>query len=157
NHQLKHFLSGGECALRVERRILRPDADPPAIGGDVLRLELRVDLLLIYAELRQPWSRDFQENGLLLRAEELDTLNARDEEEFGAEKLGVAAEFRKRISVSRNSQEDAEDVSEIVDNRRLSTDRRWQLWLDVVDLATELIPHLGDRVFVIPVLDPCDD
>src|SRR5262249_39502785 len=79
NHQLKHFFSRGERALRVERRILRSDADTPAVGGNVLRLQLGVDLLLIDAELRQPRSRDFQENGLLLRAEELDTLDARDQ------------------------------------------------------------------------------
>src|SRR5262249_1073866 len=114
-------------------------------------------LLLIDAELRQPWSRDFQENGLLLRPEELDTLDARDQQHFAAEELGVATDFRKRGSVARNSQEDAEDVSEIVDNHRRTTDRWWQLGLDIVDLAAELIPHLGNRVLVIPILDPCDD
>src|SRR5262249_61959475 len=62
NHQLKHFPSGGERALRVERRILRPDADTPAVGGHVLRLELGVDLLLIHTQLRQPSSRAFHHN-----------------------------------------------------------------------------------------------
>jgi hypothetical protein len=45
--------------------VLVADAHTAAVGGDVPRLELAVDLLLIDAELRQPLPRDFEDNDFL--------------------------------------------------------------------------------------------
>ena len=72
DHQIEHVLGRAEAALRIERDVLVADAHAAAVGGDVPRLELAVDLLLVDAELRQPLPRDFEEDDFLLFAEELD-------------------------------------------------------------------------------------
>ena len=57
-----------KLAVRIERDVLVADADAAAVGGDVLRLQLGVDLLLVDAELREPLPRDFEEHDFLLLA-----------------------------------------------------------------------------------------
>ena len=109
-------------------------------------------MLLVDAELRQPLPRDFEEDDFLLGGEELDLLDVR-QEQLAAQELGVAAQFREREAVAGNGQEDAVDVAEIVDHHRPAAYRGRQLRLDVGDLATELVPHLGDPVLVEAVLD----
>ena len=70
--QLEHVLGRAESALGIERDVLVADAHAAAVGGDVSRLQLGVDLLLVDAELRQPLPRDFEEDDFLLLGEELD-------------------------------------------------------------------------------------
>ena len=77
------------------------DAHAAAVGGDVPRLELAVDLLLVDAELRQPLPRDFQEDDFLLLAEEIDFLDVLHQQQLAAEELGVAAQFRDTSSRRR--------------------------------------------------------
>ena len=148
DHQLEHVIGRAETALRIERDVLIADAHAAAVGGDVPRLQLGVDLLLVDAELRQPLPRDFEEDDFLLGGEELDLLDVRHQQQLAAQELGVAAQLRERVAVAGNGQEDAVDVAEIVDHHRPAAYRGRQLRLDVVDLATQLVPHLGDRVLV---------
>ena len=131
---------------RIERDVLVADAHAAAVGGDVPRLELGVDLLLVDAELRQPLPRDFQEDDFLLFAEELDALDVRHQQQLAAQELGVAAQLGERVAVAGDGQEDAVDVAEIVDHHRPAAHRGRQLRLDVGDLAAQLVPDLRDRV-----------
>src|SRR5262249_17756251 len=64
------------------------------------------------------------------------------------QKLGVPTELRGRITVAADRQKDAVDVAEIVDHYRPAAHRGRQLRLDVVDLATELVPDLRDSILV---------
>ena len=105
-----------EVVPLVWRRVLVPDAHPAAVGGQVLRLELSVDLFLVDAELCQPLPRNFEEDDFLLFGEEIDFLDVRGLQQFAAQELGVAAQFRQRIAVAGNGQEDAEDIAEIIDH-----------------------------------------
>jgi hypothetical protein len=74
------------------------DTHPTTVGGDVPGLELRVDLVLVDAELRQPLPRDFQEDSFLLCSEQFDTLNARNQQHLATQELGVAAQLRERVT-----------------------------------------------------------
>ena len=95
DHQIEHVVGRAEAARRIERDVLIvADAHAAAVGGDVPRLELAVDLLLVDAELRQPLPRDFEEDDFLLFAEELDALDARHQEQLAAQELDVAAQLR---------------------------------------------------------------
>ena len=71
------------------------DAHAAAVGGDVLRLKLGVDLLFVDAELRQALPRDFEKDDLLLFAEEIDLLHILHEQQLAAQELDVAAQFGK--------------------------------------------------------------
>ena len=77
NHEIQHVIGRAETALRIERDVLISDAHAPAVGGDVPRLQVAVNLLLVDAELCQPLPRDFQENDFPLGGEELDFLDVR--------------------------------------------------------------------------------
>src|SRR5262249_27439862 len=121
------------------------------------RLEVAIDLLLVDAELRQPLPRDFEEDDFLLGAEELDLLDVWNQEQLAAHELGVAAQFREREAITSNGQEDAVDVAKVVDHHRPASYRGRQLRLDVGNLATELVPNLGDPVLVVPALDNSAD
>ena len=125
------------------------DAHAAAVGGDVLRLQLAVDLLLVDAELRQPLPRDFEEDDFLLFAEEFDLLDVRHQQQLAAQELDVAAQFGLRVAVAGDRQEDAVHVAEIVDHHRPAAHRGRQLRLHVGDLATQLVPDLRDRVLVV--------
>ena len=133
---------------RIERDVLVSDAHATAIGGDVPRLELAVDLLFVDAELRQPLPRDLEEDLLLLFAEQIDLLDVAHQQQLAAQELRVAAKLRLRVALAGNRQEDAVNVAEIVDHQRLAAHRGRQPGLDVVDFPAKLVPDLGDSVLV---------
>ena len=124
------------------------DAHAAAIGDDVLRLKLAVDLLFVDAKLRQALPRNFEEDHLLLLAEQIHLLDVRHQQQLAAQELGVAAKLGLREPLAGNRQEDAVNVAEIVDHHRLAANRGWQLGLHVVDLAAKFVPDLRDSVLV---------
>ena len=77
-------------------RYVVADADASAVGGDVPRLQLAVDLLLVDAELGQPLPRDLEEDDFLLLGEEVDLLDVRHRLQLAAQELGVAPQLGLR-------------------------------------------------------------
>ncbi len=153
NYQSEHVFGRLELAFRIDRDVLVANAHTAAVGSDVFRLQLAVDLLFVNPELREPLPRDFKEDDFLLFAEELDFLDIRHQEHFAAQEIGVAAQFRLRVALAGNGQEDAVDVAKIVDHHRPPAHRRGQLRLDIGDLAAKFVPDLRDSVLIVPVLD----
>src|SRR5215472_17076652 len=88
----------------------------------------------------------------MLVREQCDFFDARYQLEFATQEVSVAPQFRLCETVAGNSQENAVDVSKIVDHHRFAADRRRQTGLDVVDLATQFIPDLRDPVSIVLIL-----
>src|SRR5271166_3761023 len=151
--QIEHFINRPKATRWIERGIFCANAHPSAVGDDVFRLELGVDLIFIDPELREALPRDFEENRLLLLGKKIDFLHILHRLKLAAEELGVAAELGEREARSGNREKDTVDVPEIVDHHRASACRRRQLGLDVGNFSAEFIPNLWDRIPMIPVLD----
>ena len=155
--QIEHVLGGRKTAFRVEGDVLVTDPHPAAVGGDVLRLQLVVDLLFANPEAGEALPRNLQVDDLLLVAKQIDLVDPPDEQHLAAEKLRIAAQFGFREPVAGDRQENAVNVAEIVHHDRSAADRRRQLRLHVGDLAAEFVPNLRDRILMIPVLNDGGD
>ena len=129
DHQFEHVFGRAETARRIEWDMLVADAYAAAVSDDIFRLELAVDLFLIDAELCQPLPRDFEEDDLLLFAEQIDFLDVAHQEQLAAKELGVAAKFGLREAFTGDRQEDAVNVAEIVDYQRLAARPRAAIWI----------------------------
>ena len=98
----------------------------------------------------------FDIDGLGALSPELDFRHVLNEQQFTAQHLGDFFEFRCRVVIAVNSQEDTPHIAVVVVDHRGSRPRR-QLRLNVADLAAQLVPDLWQRRLVVLVLDPHGD
>ncbi len=153
NDQVEHVVGRLEDSQRIDDGVLFADAHPPAVGGDVARLQLGVDLLLVDAEAREPLTGHLEVDHFLLLGEQVDLLDVLDPLQLAPQKLDVAAQLGIAVAIPGDREEDAVDVAEIVDDHRTAAHRGGQARLHVVDLAAQLVPHLRNGVGVESVLD----
>jgi hypothetical protein len=118
-------------------------------GGadDVLRLQRRGQLREVQLEPGQALGREFQEDLLVLGAEELDLGNVRDLQEPRADVLDRVTQLALGEAVRGEPVDDAERVAEIVVEER-SDDAGGQRVTDVGDALAHVVPairHFGGR------------
>ena len=141
DQEITEFLLGLELSGGVDREIVGAQADVPGAGRQVLGSEGVVDVLLCDAELRHLVATHLDVDDLGSDSVEVDTFYILGAEQLALEELRVLIDFVVIVALACDRHIDPVDVAKVVVDVGLAG-AGWKLRLNVVDLATELIPHL---------------
>ena len=122
---------------------LAADQNAPGVGHHVLLAEHLGQALRGDTQGAHLAARDFHLHLLLAGAGQADLAYARQQHQFTAQVVGEIAQFLGAVALAGEQQEEAEYIAEIIPHLR-RVDPRWQVGLQVVDLAPQFIPDLRD-------------
>ncbi len=152
DQQVAELLFRCEFTGGIDRDELPAQGQIARRGHQVLGGKGLVNVLLGYAEVGHFFPAHLHVDGLGLDAIEHDALDALGMQQFPLEKLGVFVKLLVGVPFAGDGREDAVDIAEIVVDDRRSGPRR-QAALGVTDLASQLVPHLGEHAAVVTALD----
>ena len=117
--------------------------DTPGVGHHVLLAEHLSQTLRGDAQAAHLAARDFHLHLFLAHAGQADLAHPRQQHQLTAQVVGEIAQFLGAVALAGEQQEEAEYIAEIIPHLR-RVDPRWQVGLQVVDLAPQFIPDLRD-------------
>ena len=138
---IRDVLLGPECARHAQRQRFVAGLDDAGGLDDVLRLQGGDQRRAIDAEAGELLHREFDENPLVLRAQDLDLRDVADLQQLRADVLDIVAQLAMREAVGGEAVDDAEGIAELVVEAR-SDDAGRQGVADVADALADVIPDV---------------